>query len=111
MREIQKKQCLLLTPITGSLVEIVSQLSSAIQEQYTTQNLIIDLEAQENLNLEGLLLFLELSNTHRGAGKSLVFVNKYIDYDTIPDEILVVPTVQEAEDIIEMEEIERDLGF
>jgi hypothetical protein len=29
----------------------------------------------------------------------------------MPDEIVVVPTLQEAYDIIEMEEIERDLGF
>jgi len=29
----------------------------------------------------------------------------------MPDEIVVVPTMQEAYDIIEMEEIERDLGF
>jgi hypothetical protein len=29
----------------------------------------------------------------------------------VPDEMVVVPTVLEAHDIIEMEEIERDLGF
>ena len=29
----------------------------------------------------------------------------------MPDEICVVPTLQEAHDIIEMEDIERDLGF
>jgi len=29
----------------------------------------------------------------------------------MPDEIAVVPTIQEAYDIIEMEDIERDLGF
>ncbi len=29
----------------------------------------------------------------------------------MPDEIVVVPTMQEAYDIIEMEDIERDLGF
>ena len=28
-----------------------------------------------------------------------------------PDEIVVVPTIHEAYDIIEMEDIERDLGF
>jgi hypothetical protein len=29
----------------------------------------------------------------------------------VPEELLVVPTLTEAEDIIQMEEIERDLGF
>ena len=45
-------------------------------------------------------------------------INKYLDYlnakhfdDEIPDELIVVPSIQEAYDIIEMEEMERDLGF
>ena len=29
----------------------------------------------------------------------------------MPDEICIVPTMHEAYDIIEMEDIERDLGF
>ena len=33
------------------------------------------------------------------------------DLDEMPDEIVVVPTLQEAFDVIEMEDIERDLGF
>ncbi|HAT63224.1 MAG TPA: ribonuclease Z, partial [Flavobacteriaceae bacterium] len=40
-----------------------------------------------------------------------VIVNNAINPDDIPDEMIVVPTLQEAADIIEMEEIERDLGF
>jgi hypothetical protein len=31
--------------------------------------------------------------------------------DEIPDELIIVPTIQEAQDVIGMEEIERDLGF
>jgi hypothetical protein len=38
-------------------------------------------------------------------------VNSALDPDIIPDEIMVVPTLLEAQDVIEMEEIERDLGF
>jgi len=34
-----------------------------------------------------------------------------VDLDEMPDEIVVVPTTQEAYDIIAMEDIERDLGF
>jgi hypothetical protein len=40
-----------------------------------------------------------------------VIVTDRVDFDEMPDEIVVVPTLQEAYDIIEMEEIERDLGF
>jgi hypothetical protein len=34
-----------------------------------------------------------------------------MDYNAIPNTLHVVPSLQEAHDIIEMEEIERDLGF
>jgi hypothetical protein len=54
---------------------------------------------------------LTLSNTHRALKKSLVLVNAAVSTDEIPDELLVVPTLHEAEDVIDMEEIERDLGF
>ena len=40
----------------------------------------------------------------------MIVSNKIAD-DNIPDELVIVPTLQEAFDIIEMEEIERDLGF
>ena len=38
-----------------------------------------------------------------------MLVTGKVPYDEVPDEICVVPTIQEARDIIEMEEIERDL--
>ena len=40
-----------------------------------------------------------------------MLVTDKVSYDKIPDAICVVPTIQEARDIIEMEEIERDLGL
>ena len=33
------------------------------------------------------------------------------DYNAVPAKLTVVPSLLEAHDIIEMEEIERDLGF
>jgi hypothetical protein len=43
--------------------------------------------------------------------KSFIILNSNIDIDTISEELRVVPTLQEAEDMIQMEDIERDLGF
>ena len=40
-----------------------------------------------------------------------MIVSDKIDLNIVPDDIIVVPTLQEAYDIIEMEEMERDLGF
>ena len=42
---------------------------------------------------------------------SFVIVFEGINYDDIPDQIIAVPTLEEANDIIEMENIEKDLGF
>ena len=57
------------------------------------------------------MLFLELSSQHRENGTSFVLICKGIDIDEIPEEISVVPTITEAVDILEMDAIERDLGF
>jgi len=82
-----------------------------IHDKFMDVNLVIDILKYDKMSLQDLLCFLTLSNTHRANKKSLVIVNTAIASGEIPDELLVVPTVQEAEDVIEMEEIERDLGF
>jgi len=74
-------------------------------------NLIVNLFSFEELKPGDLLEFLQLSNTHQGNGKSFVLVTNRIAYEEVPDEINLAPTLQEAHDIIEMEEIERDLGL
>ena len=74
-------------------------------------NIIINLFSFKKLTEADILEFLDISNTHKGAGQSFVLVTDKVSYDEIPDEISVVPTIQEAKDLIEMEEIERDLGI
>ena len=72
-------------------------------------HLIINLFSFSSLTASDILEFLNLSNKHRGRKKSFVLVTNKVFFDEVPDEICVVPTIQEARDIIEMEEIERDL--
>jgi len=74
-------------------------------------NLIINLFSFETLTAGDVLEFLELSKNHKESGKSFVIVTNKVSYEDVPDEIMVTPTLQEAKDIIEMEEIERDLGL
>ncbi len=78
---------------------------------YKNHNLILDITQDKNVQLQDILSFLLLSNTHRKSKKSFVIVVKDFDFNEVPDEMVVVPTALEAHDIIEMEEIERDLGF
>lgn len=74
-------------------------------------NIIVNLFSFSKLSGGDILEFLELSNAHIEVGKSFVLVTNKVSYEDLPDQIAVVPTLQEARDIIEMEEIERDLGI
>ena len=74
-------------------------------------NLILDFSGLINIDLNKILLFSQISEAHRKNEKSFVMVCDGIEFDQVPDELIVVPTFKEAEDIIEMEEIERDLGI
>ena len=85
-----------------------------IHEAYETiqhDHIIVNLFSFSDLTQNDVLEFLELSNTHRKAKKSFVLVTEKVTYDEVPEAMVVVPTLQEAKDIIEMEEIERDLGL
>lgn len=92
----------------------VKGFASYLQDSHSSfknDNVVVDILKYGTLSLEELLSFLELSNKHRKNKKSFVIVNDTINIDHVPDELSVVPTLLEAEDIIQMEEIERDLGF
>ena len=78
---------------------------------YKLQNLILDVTHNSNATLKDIKLFSDLSKTHKKGKKSFVLVASAIDFNAVPTSLLVVPSLQEAHDIIEMEEIERDLGF
>lgn len=80
-------------------------------ETFKNDNVVIDILKYGELKLEDLLSFLDLSNEHRKGKRSFVIANDAINIDTVPQELIVVPTLMEAEDVIQMEEIERDLGF
>ncbi len=111
MKIEQKANYVLLADDRGAYSDFVPFLSEQISKHYQGKNLVIDLLKYTHISLEELLQLLEVSTKHRASKNSFVMVNDAINPDDIPDEFVVVPTLQEAEDIIEMEEIERDLGF
>lgn len=91
-----------------------SSFIEKITEQFNTfkdQNLILDVTKDENLSIKDLKNAKDLNKKHKKEKKTMVFVAENIDFNEIPDYLLVVPSILEAQDIIEMEEIERDLGF
>ncbi|NNK86908.1 MAG: ribonuclease Z [Flavobacteriaceae bacterium] len=101
------------TLITQERISIPGLVKKLVEmyEEVSTDNIIINLMSLKKIDLFELIDFLKLSNDHRKAKHSFVIVTDKVDFDEVPDELVVVPTLQEAYDIIEMEEIERDLGF
>lgn len=93
------------------IIDFASFIEGQIYSKYKGQNVILNLLKYEELDLPQLLQFLKTSNLHRKTKQSFVIVNNAINVDDVPYEMVVVPTLQEAADIVEMEEIERDLGF
>ncbi|SFS80600.1 hypothetical protein [Lutibacter maritimus] len=94
----------------NSVVEFVTNFNEKYS-QLSEQHLIIDFSEKINIEIKDLLLFLKTSLKHQTNGFSFVIISNGIDIDDIPDEINVVPTFIEALDILEMDAIERDLGF
>ena len=99
----------LFTPSTADIAVLQEELEqqfSAWQEKH----LIIDLMGQ-TMPVADLESFEEAVEEHRDRKKSFVLVHDQYTYEDLLETLPVVPTVQEAHDLIEMEEIERDLGF
>ncbi|MDA9804227.1 ribonuclease Z [Flavobacteriaceae bacterium] len=91
--------------------DFITSLNPKSNVQLSGKNIIIDLLEFDGFCLEKLSLFSELATIFRKYNNSFVIVNNQINLNEIPDDILVVPSLQEAEDIVEMETIERELGM
>jgi len=106
----QKDNTSIITQEKATIIELIKKIQ-ALYPKFKNNNIIISLTSLKPIGLEDILEFLQLSNQHRKAKQSFVIVSDKIDLNIVPDELIVVPTVNEAFDIIEMEEMERDLGF
>jgi hypothetical protein len=80
-------------------------------DSYKNQNLILDLTHDKSTTIQSIKAFSDLSKLHCKGKKSFVIVAEKIDFNALPKSLVVVPSVLEAHDIIDMDEIERDLGF
>ena len=99
-----------ITKESVSLKTFVDRLIDSY-DKIKQENLIINLFSLHKITLSDLLLFLEISNRHRQQKKSFVIVTDKLNYREVPDELVVVPTMQEAYDVIAIEDMERDMEF
>lgn len=93
--------------------DLVSFLMKVTHEYKTFQkhNIIIDIRLYNDLSLKEISSFMPLSKIHTKSKKSFIIVTSDLDHNAVSDKLAVVRSILEAHDIIEMEEIERDLGF
>ena len=110
MKIDQKEHTITIRDTQGDLTSFLMKVT----HQYKTfenHNIVIDLLMYKDLSTNDIKLFMPLSKQHKKSKMSFVVVTSDFDYNAVPDKLTVVPSLLEAHDIIEMEEIERDLGF
>lgn len=94
----------------------LQDFQSKVQDELTSgegkgKNVILDLLELIDVDLNSLLSFQSICDAHVESGCSFVIVNDSINFNDLPPSLHVTPTLEEAKDIIVMEDIERDLGF
>jgi hypothetical protein len=110
MKVEEKGHTVTIKDTQGSSADFLQKVTTEYNT-FKDKNIVLDLTQDTGIQLQDVLAYLQLSNKHRKSKKSFVIVVNDFDFNEVPDEMLVVPTVLEANDMIEMEEIERDLGF
>ena len=103
---VEEKDKYTLVTIDKSFTEFIENLRN-----FDSNHII--LKVSDNLNIDKIIisLFLKTAARFKQDGMSFVVIKLGIDIDNFPENLSIVPTLQEAEDVLEMEAIERDLGF
>lgn len=75
------------------------------------QSIILHISDNISVTRENFSLYLSIAEQKKENGTSFVVICTTINIDDLPDNFNIVPTLIEAEDILEMESMERELGF
>lgn len=96
---------------SDTVEEVLHKIAAQYQAAFEPFNLVIDLAAlQEDVTEEMLESIESLAIEHmEEANKSFVIVTEAVNFNDFDGDLIVVPTKQEAFDLIEMDEIQRDL--
>ena len=110
MKVDQKGHTTIIKDTQNNVASFVQKVTNEYHA-FQSQNLILDLSHDKTFATKDLDQFKDLAKNHKKAKKSLILVSDAVDFDKVPNYLNVVPSVLEAHDMIEMDEIERDLGF
>jgi hypothetical protein len=94
----------------NSLKEFQNLLFKTINDLKKT-HIILEISNDINIENKNFSLLLNVAQQKQQNGTSFVIINAIVSADDYPESLNIVPTLQEAEDILEMEAIERELGF
>jgi hypothetical protein len=111
MKLTKKDQYLLIQTASDDDLGVFFEAFKKSYNDIKNEHLVIDLLNIKNCKSEDLNTFYKISKAHRETKKSFIIVVENFEMDDLPDDLIVVPTILEAKETIEMEEIERDLGF
>ncbi len=100
----------IITQERATIIELVANIDKEY-DKIKADNIVVKLFSVKDIQESSINDFLLISKRHKESKKSFIIVSSTIDYDSVPQELSITPTIQEAFDIIEMEEIERDLDF
>ena len=110
MKVDQKGHTTIIKDTQNNLEAFVGKITNEYHA-FQNQNLILDISHDKAISNSYLAHFKDLAKSHKKAKKSMIIVTDTVDFNKVPNYLNVVPSVLEAHDMIEMDEIERDLGF
>ena len=76
---------------------------------FDKNHLIIQISEELSIDKKDFLLFLKIAEQKKENGTSFVVLNSSVNADDFDENLNIVPTLQEAYDYIEMDEMERQL--
>lgn len=106
----QKENYTLLTADEATFLEFYTVLKT-FEEKHKKEHFIINFSNKINISKQDYLLLLTMATQKKENGTSFVLIKKDVQVDDFPEAFNIVPTLTEAIDVLEMEAIERDLGF
>lgn len=110
MKVEQKNTYTLISSDENSLNEFQNSFFQKIND-FETAHLILQISDNVKINNEEFSLFLNVAEQKQQNNTSFVIISSNVKADDFPEYLNIVPTLQEAEDILGMEAIERELGF
>lgn len=92
-----------------SELDLISVLKNKLST-HVSDNVIVDVSGLK-LSDSNLSELYKLSDSHKENGMSFVTVVTGVSPENVEETFVICPTLHEAEEIIVMENLERELGF